>query len=208
MTTLGILGSGSGTNFQAILDAIDAGTLDARIGCVMADVESATILDRARRRDIPAYYVDGAPYRTKLEGQGEDRVLALLEEHKAEWVVLAGFMRMVKGGLLAARPGRILNIHPSLLPAFPGLASWKQALDYGAKVAGCTVHFVDAGMDTGPIILQRTVPILDGDSAESLHARIQEQEHLAYPEALRLAIEGAVRIEGRRVLAVSSDETT
>jgi len=200
MTTLGVLGSGSGTNLQAILDAIGANALDARVGCVVSDVEDAYILERARLHGIPAHYVDGAPYRTKLDGTAEARVVDLLDRYGAQWVVLAGYMRMIKGGVLAARPGRILNIHPSLLPAFPGLAAWRQALEYGVKVTGCTVHFVDAGMDTGPILLQYTVPILDQDTSESLHARIQEQEHLAYPEALRLALGGAVRVEGRRVV--------
>lgn len=200
MTTLGVLGSGSGTNFQAILDAIADGRLDARVGCVISDVEGATILERARAREIPAYYVDGAPYRTKLDGEAEGRVIDLLDRHQADWVVLAGFMRIVKGGLLAARAGRILNIHPSLLPAFPGLAAWRQAWEYGAKISGCTVHFVDGGMDTGPILLQRTVPVLDQDTPESLHARIQEQEHQAYPEALRLALAGSIRFDGRRVV--------
>ena len=115
-------------------------------------------------------------------------------------VVLAGFMRMVKPGLLEAFPQRVINIHPSLLPAFPGLRAWQQALDYGAKVTGCTVHLVDAGMDTGPIILQKTVPVLDDDTPETLHARIQEQEHTAYPEALRRLAAGGLLIEGRRVL--------
>jgi phosphoribosylglycinamide formyltransferase-1 len=115
-------------------------------------------------------------------------------------VALAGFMRIIKPGLLAGFPNRIINIHPALLPAFPGMESWKQALDYGAKVAGCTVHFVDAGTDTGPIILQKVVPVLDGDTAATLHARIQEQEHVAFPEALQLLAEGRVRVEGRRVM--------
>jgi phosphoribosylglycinamide formyltransferase 1 len=200
MTTLGVLGSGRGTNLQAILDAIADGRLAARVGCVISDVEGAYILERARARGIPAYHVDGAPYRTKLEGPAEERVIALLDRHRVEWVVLAGFMRILKAGLLAARAGRIVNIHPSLLPAFPGLEAWRQALVYGVKVTGCTVHLVDGGMDTGPILLQRSVPVLDQDTPESLHARIQEQEHLAYPEALRLALGGAFHIDGRRVV--------
>ena len=201
MKRLGVIGSGSGSNFQAILDAIDRGELDADVVCVLSDVADARILERARARDIPAYYIDGAPFRTKLEGRAEQEAIGLLGEHRVEYVVLAGFMRMVKEGLLGAYPRRIVNIHPSLLPAFPGLAAWEQALDYGAKITGCTVHFVDAGMDTGPIILQKAVPILDDDTPESLHARIQEQEHIAYPEALRLVpSEGRTRLEGARVL--------
>jgi phosphoribosylglycinamide formyltransferase-1 len=196
---IGVLGSGSGSNMQSILDAIVARTLAAELVCVIADVPDARILDRARRHGIAAYYVDPAPYRTKLDGAAETRAISLLREHGVDTVVLAGFMRMVKPGLLAAFPQRVLNIHPALLPAFPGLQAWEQALAYGAKVAGCTVHFVDAGMDTGPIIIQRAVPILDGDSSADLHARIQQQEHEAYPEALRLLAAGRLHIVGRRV---------
>jgi phosphoribosylglycinamide formyltransferase-1 len=199
MLNLGVLGSGRGSNLQSVLDAIAAGRLDARVAVVLADVADAFILERARRAGIPAQAIDCAPFKTKLDGAAEQQVIATLREHQVDTVVLAGFMRMVKPGLLAAFPNRVLNIHPALLPAFPGLAAWKQALDYGARVAGCTVHFVDAGMDTGPIIVQRTVPVLTDDTAESLHARIQEQEHLAYPEALALLAAGRLRVEGRRV---------
>ena len=199
MLNLGVLGSGRGSNLQSVLDAIAAGRLDARVKVVLADVADAFILERARRAGIPAQAIDCAPFKTKLDGAAEQRVIDLLHAHGVDTVVLAGFMRMVKPGLLAAFPNRVLNIHPALLPAFPGLAAWKQALDYGARVAGCTVHFVDAGMDTGPIIVQRTVPVLADDTAESLHARIQEQEHLAYPEALALLAAGRLRVEGRRV---------
>ena len=196
---LAILGSGSGSNMRSILDAIRAGTLDAEVVCVLADVEGAFILERARRAGIPARFLSAAPFKTKLEGPAEDAYIRAIREAGADTVVLAGFMRIVKPGLLAAFPGRVLNIHPALLPAFPGLHSWKQALDYGAKVAGCTVHFVDAGTDSGPIIVQRAVPILEGDTPETLHARIQEQEHLAYPEALRLLAAGRLTLSGRRV---------
>ncbi len=196
---LAILGSGSGSNMQSILDAIRAGTLDAEIRLVLADVEDAFILERARRAGLPARFLSAAPYKTKLEGPAEDAYIHAIREAGADTVVLAGFMRIVKPGLLAAFPGRVLNIHPALLPAFPGLHSWKQALDYGAKVAGCTVHLVDAGTDSGPIIVQRAVPILEDDTPETLHARIQEQEHLAYPEALRLLAAGRLSLHGRRV---------
>ncbi|MBN1270263.1 MAG: phosphoribosylglycinamide formyltransferase [Kiritimatiellae bacterium] len=200
MLSLGILGSGKGSNMQSIIDAIDAGKLDARVVCVISDVEDAFILERARQRGIPAEFVDCAPFKTKLDGKAEQRVIALLQKHNADFIALAGFMRMVKGGLLAAFPHRMVNIHPALLPAFPGLQSWKQAVDYGAKVSGCTVHFVDAGMDTGPIIIQRSVPVRDDDTPETLHARIQEQEHIAYPMALQWIAQGCVRVEGRRVV--------
>lgn len=196
---LGVLGSGAGTNMQSIIDAIDAGTLDAEIKIVLADNPGAKILSRAAARGIRAQYVDCAPWKTKLEGMAEDKCIEMLKEAGVDTVVLAGFMRIVKPKLLAAFPLRVLNIHPALLPAFPGIAGWKQALDYGCKVAGVTVHFVDAGTDTGPIIVQKAVPVLDGDTPETLHARIQEQEHLAYPEALRIVSAGEYRIEGRRV---------
>jgi phosphoribosylglycinamide formyltransferase-1 len=166
---------------------------------VLSDVEDAYILRRARARRLHAEFVSAAPFKTKLEGDAEEKYIGILRERGAEIVVLAGFMRIIKRGLLEAFPNRIVNIHPALLPAFPGMESWKQALEYGAKVTGCTVHLVDAGTDTGPVILQRTVPVLDGDTPESLHARIQEQEHLALPEALQLFAEGRVRMEGRRV---------
>jgi phosphoribosylglycinamide formyltransferase-1 len=199
MLSLAILGSGSGTNCQAILDAIDTGELDARVVCILSDNEDAYILERARQRKIPAEFIDCSPFKTKLDGEAEQHVIERLKMHGADVVVLAGFMRMVKSGLLQAYRGRIVNIHPSLLPAFPGLHSWQQAIEYGVKVTGCTVHFVDEGMDTGPIILQRTVPVEDNDTAESLHARIQEQEHLAYPLALRWIANGKTAIDGRRV---------
>ena len=196
---LGVLGSGAGSNMQSIVDAIEAGTLDADIRLVLADVPDAKILDRAKKHGIPCQYLDCAPWKTKLEGPAEDRCIELLKGAGVDTVVLAGFMRIVKPKLLAAFPNRVLNIHPAMLPAFPGVAAWKQALDYGAKVAGVTVHFVDAGTDTGPIIVQRAVPVLDGDTPETLHARIQVEEHKAYPEALRLLAAGRLRVEGRRV---------
>jgi len=197
---IAILGSGRGSNAQAILDAIEGNRLHARVVCVLSDVENAPILDRARRHGIPAEFVSAAPFKTKLEGEGELRYLEALRRYGAEVVALAGFMRILKQGMLEAFPHRIINIHPALLPAFPGVESWKQALDYGAKVAGCTVHLVDAGTDTGPIVLQKVVPILDDDTPASLHARIQEQEHLAFPEALQWFAEGRIRVKGRRVL--------
>jgi len=199
MLSIAILGSGKGSNAQSILDAIDAGRLDARVVCMISDVADAYILERARKHNIPAEFIDCAPFKTKLDGAAEQRVLETLRRYRADFIALAGFMRIVKAGLLREYAGRIVNIHPALLPAFPGLHSWKQALDYGAKVAGCTVHFVDEGTDTGPIITQRTVPVMDADTPETLHARIQEQEHIAYPQALQWIAEGRVTIAGRRV---------
>ena len=201
MLNIAILGSGKGSNAQAIMDAIAAKTLDAKIACVLSDVADAFILERARQHGIPATHVDCAPFKTKLDGAAEQRVIEILREHKTDVIALAGFMRIIKTGLLTAYAGRIINIHPALLPAFPGLESWKQALDYGVKVAGCTVHFVDAGTDTGPIIVQRAVPVLDGDTPATLHARIQVEEHEAYPAALRLIASGQLRLAGRRVIA-------
>lgn len=196
---LAVLGSGAGSNMQSIVDAIEAGTLDAEIVCVLADVEDAKILERAKRHNIPGQFLSCAPFKTKLDGEAQENYIRVMKEHGADTVVLAGFMRIVKPALLEAFPNRVLNIHPALLPAFPGLHSWTQALDYGCKVAGCTVHFVDAGTDSGPIIVQKCVPVENGDTPETLHARIQVQEHIAYPEALRLLSEGRLRIEGRRV---------
>ena len=197
---LGVLGSGAGSNMQSIVDAIEKGELDAEIKIVLADVEDAKILERGRKHGLRSEYLDCAPWKTKLEGPAEDRCIEILKTAGVDTVVLAGFMRIVKPKLLAAFPNRVLNIHPALLPAFPGVHSWTQALDYGCKVAGVTVHFVDAGTDSGPILVQKAAPVLEDDTPETLHARIQVQEHLAYPEALRIIASGDYRIEGRRVV--------
>lgn len=181
---LGVLGSGKGSNFRAIADAIDRGELNAEVRIVLSDVENAGILDLARARGIRAEYVAPGRFRTKMEPEAEQRLADLLKDAGVELVVLAGYMRMIKAPLLEAFPQRIINIHPSLLPQFPGLAAWEQALAAGVPETGCTVHWVDAGMDTGPIIAQRRVPVLPGDTAETLHARIQEQEHKLYPEVI------------------------
>ena len=187
---LGVLGSGKGSNFKAIAEAIDAGQLNAEVRIVLSDVEDAGILDYARARGIRAEFLAPGRFRTKLEPEAEARLVALLREAGVELVVLAGYMRMIKEPMLEAFPNRIVNIHPSLLPKFPGLASWKQALEAGATVTGCTVHYVDGGMDTGPILAQSEVPVLPGDTAESLHARIQVAEHALYPAVLaKLAAE-------------------
>jgi phosphoribosylglycinamide formyltransferase 1 len=181
---LGILGSGSGSNMQAILDAIDAGTLDARIALVLSDNPGAFILDRARSRGIATGVIDCRGFKTRFPEDAQQETAARLQAAGVELVCLAGFLRLVKTPLLDAFPNRILNIHPALLPAFPGLESWKQALDAGATESGCTVHYVDDGMDTGPIILQESVPVLPDDTPESLHARIQVVEHRLYPAAI------------------------
>ena len=185
---LGILGSGKGSNFKAIAEAIDAGRLNAEVRIVLSDVEDAGILDYARAHGIRAEFIAPGRFRTKLEPEAEARLVRLLQEAEVELVVLAGYMRMIKAPMLEAFPNRIVNIHPSLLPQFPGLASWKQALDAGTAVTGCTVHYVDGGMDTGPILAQSEVPVLPSDTAESLHARIQVAEHTLFPAVLaRLA---------------------
>jgi phosphoribosylglycinamide formyltransferase-1 len=185
MLNLAVFGSGSGSNYQAIAEAIADGRLNARIACVISDVKDAYILERARKLGHPAIYVDCAPFKTKLDGEAEQRAIEIIKQHGGNFIALAGFMRIVKPGLLNAFAGRIINIHPSLLPAFPGLEAGRQALESGAKETGCTVHFVDGGIDTGPIICQRKVPVLPDDTVETLMNRIHQQEHIAYPEALR-----------------------
>jgi phosphoribosylglycinamide formyltransferase 1 len=182
---LGVLGSGSGSNFQALLDAIHAGTLDAEIALVMSDVPDARILERARQAGIPTARIDCQGYAQKFPLASQKLVADAMHAAGAELICLAGFMRLIKRPLLDAFPQRVINIHPSLLPAFPGLEAWKQALDAGVPETGCTVHYVDEGMDTGPIILQENVPVLPDDNEQSLHARIQKAEHRVYPEALR-----------------------
>lgn len=198
---IGILGSGEGTNFQAVADAIAAGTLtDTRIGLVASDRPAAAILAHARAAGVPAEYVDPGSFKTKLDPDGGARYIAALRAHDVELVVLAGFMRIIKADLLDAFAGRIINVHPSLLPAFRGLAAWEQALAYGAKVTGCTVHFVDAKIDHGAILAQAPVPIREDDTPQSLHARIQEQEHRLYPAVLQAFADGRVEIQGRHAI--------
>lgn len=194
---LGVLGSGKGSNFVAIAEAIAAGQLPAEVALVISDVEDAGILGHATERGLPARYLPPGKFRTKLDEDAEAAYLAALREAQVDLVVLAGFMRILKGEFLRAFEGRVVNIHPSLLPSFPGLAAWKQALDYGVKFTGCTVHYVDQGVDTGPIIGQRAVPVLDGDTAESLHARIQVAERELYPAAVTAIARGEVKVRGR-----------
>lgn len=182
---LGVLGSGSGSNMQAILDAIGDGSLNAEIVLVLSDNPEAYILERARKAGIPAEVIDCGGYQTRFPGESQAAVAAKLKSLGVDMVCLAGFMRLVKQPMLDVFPNRILNIHPSLLPAYPGLMAWKQAVEDGATESGCTVHYVDAGMDTGPIILQARVPVLPEDTAESLHQRIQVEEHQLYPAAIR-----------------------
>jgi len=181
---LGILGSGKGSNCRAILEQIAANKLPAEARLVISDVFDAGILDIAREFKVPNIYLPPGTFRTRLEPKAEMEMTRLLREADVDLVVLAGFMRVLKEPMLNAFPQRIVNIHPSLLPKFPGIEAWKQALEAGEKVTGCSVHYVDAGIDSGEIIAQRTVPVLAGDTAESLHARIQAAERVLYPEVI------------------------
>lgn len=197
---LGVLGSGKGSNFVAIAEAITAGKIPAEVGIVLSDIESAGILEHARQRNLPARFIAPGKFRTKLDEDAERAYVAALQESKVNLIVLAGFMRVLKGDFLRAFEGRIVNVHPSLLPSFPGLEAWKQALDYGVKTAGCTVHFVDAGVDSGAIIGQQPVPVLDDDTAATLHARIHAAEHELYPRCVAMIARGEILVQGRRVI--------
>ena len=197
---IGVLGSGKGSNFVAIADALASGKIPAEIAVVLSDVESAGILAHARERKLPAQFIAPGKYRTKLDEDAERAFVFALQNAKVDLVVLAGFMRVLKGDFLRAFEGRIVNVHPSLLPSFPGLEGWKQALDHGVKVTGCTVHFVDAGVDAGPIIGQQTVPVLDNDTAESLHQRIHAAEHELYPRCVAALARREISVAGRRVI--------
>jgi phosphoribosylglycinamide formyltransferase-1 len=196
---IGVLGSGKGSNFVAIADACAAGKIPAEIAIVLSDVETAGILEHARARKIPAKFIPPGKFRTKLEEESERTFVEALRAARVDLIVLAGFMRVLKGDFLRAFEGRIVNIHPSLLPSFPGLEAWKQALDHGVKFTGCTVHFVDAGVDSGAIIGQQTVPVLDNDTPESLHQRIHAAEHELYPKCVAAIASGALIVNGRRV---------
>jgi phosphoribosylglycinamide formyltransferase-1 len=184
MTTLGILGSGAGSNMRAILDAIAAGTLAARVGIVLSDNPDAPILERSRAHGIRAEVIHCGGHRMKFPEEAQEKVARKLKEAGVNLVCLAGFMRLVKNPLLDAFPARILNIHPSLLPAFPGLEAWRQAVEAGVSESGVTVHLVDAGMDTGPILRQERVAVLPDDTPETLHARLQAAEHRLYPATI------------------------
>ena len=193
---LGILLSGRGSNFLALQAAIARGELPAEIALVVSNVAEAPGLARARELGLPAVAL---PHRGLPRAAHEEKVLDALRGAGVEWVCLAGYMRLLSPRLVTAFPRRILNVHPSLLPAFPGLDAQRQALEHGVKVSGCTVHLVDEGLDSGPIVVQRAVPVEDGDTPESLAARILEQEHRAYPEALRRLLTEEWRVEGRRL---------
>ncbi len=194
---LGVLASGGGTNLQAIIDQCQQGLIPAEIALVLSNKPQAGALSRAREAGIPVAVID---HKTFPDREAFDRAMvAALHKVDVDLIVLAGFMRILTPVFLAAFPQRIMNIHPALLPAFPGVNSQRQALEYGVKVAGCTVHFVDPGVDSGPIIIQAAVPVLDDDDEASLAQRILEQEHRIYPRAIQLYAEGRLRIEGRHV---------
>jgi len=198
VTRLGILLSGRGSNFLALHAAIERGELPAEIALVVSNAEDAPGLAKARELGLRAAAI---PHRGEPGRRAhEEKVLAALRGAGVEWVCLAGYMRLLSPDFVAAWPRRIVNIHPSLLPAFPGLDAQAQALAHGVKVSGCTVHLVDEGLDSGPIVVQRTVPVYDGDTAAALAARILEQEHQAYPEALRRLLTEPWEVEGRRLL--------
>jgi phosphoribosylglycinamide formyltransferase 1 len=198
---LGVLASGRGSNLQAIIDAIERGTLQAQVAVVVSNKQDAPALERARRHGLTDVFLDPKPY----AGQPNSReaydhtVLEVLRKHDVELVLLAGYMKIVTPVLIDAYRNRIMNIHPALLPSFPGLNAQKQALDWGVKIAGCSVHFVTEGVDEGPIIIQAAVPVVEGDTTESLSARILEKEHSIYPLAVQWYAEGRLAVEGRRV---------
>lgn len=194
---IAVLASGSGSNLQAIIDEIQSGLLPAELVLVLSDKPQAYALQRAEAAGVATKVLLPEDFASREDYDAE--LVRLLKASGAEAVALAGYMRLVTPVLLQAFPQRVLNIHPALLPSFPGLHGQRQAFEYGVKVAGCTVHFVDEGMDSGPIILQAPVPVLEDDDAERLAARILEQEHIIYPLALRLLAEGKLHIEGRRV---------
>ncbi len=195
---IGVLVSGNGSNLQAMIDRCADGTIPGSVVCVISNTATAFGLERARRHGIPALHLD---HRLFSSREAYDKALVdALREHEVELVCLAGFMRIVTPVLIDAFPNAIMNIHPALLPAFPGLHPQRQALNYGVKVAGCTVHFVDKGTDTGPIICQAAVPVEEGDSEESLAARILVEEHRIYPLSVKLFAEGRLTVEGRRVV--------
>jgi phosphoribosylglycinamide formyltransferase-1 len=201
MRNLGILLSGRGSNFEAIADKVASGALEAKIAVVISNRADAPGIESARRRGLNALII---PSKGMLREEHDREVATALREHQVDLVCLAGYMRLLSPWFVQQFPNRILNIHPSLLPAFPGLDAQKQAFDYGVKVSGCTVHFVDENLDHGAIIVQKTVPVLDTDDERTLAARILQQEHIAYSEAIRIVLGGNYRIAGRRVVTESA----
>ena len=196
-----VLASGRGSNLQAVIDAIEAGRVQAQIVVVISNKKNAVALERARKHGLKDLFVDPKPFAGRPDSREayDQSLLEILQQHEVELVLLAGYMKIVTAVLVNAYANRMMNIHPSLLPSFPGLDVQKKAIDWGCKLAGCTVHFVTEGVDEGPIIIQAAVPILDGDTPDTLAARILVQEHKIYPRAVQLFSEGRLRVEGRRV---------
>ncbi len=195
---VGVLASGRGTDFQSLVDARGRKDLDVDLAVLICNVPGAPVLGRAKRANVPAVTIDHRPF-GKDRDAFEREVIKVLREHRVDLVVFAGFMRIVTATLVQAFPNRIMNIHPSLLPAFPGAHAHRDVLAAGAKVSGCTIHFVDASVDGGPFILQKAVPVLDDDTEQTLEARILEWEHRLLPLAVRLFAEGRLHVDGRRV---------
>lgn len=196
---IGVFASGGGTDLQSIIDACESGKVPARVVVVISDREDAFALERARRYGIPALYLSVGKTGTPAWEEADRKQVAALREHGVQLVCLAGYMRITGPALLEAFPRAVMNIHPALLPAFPGVGVQQMAVDYGVKTAGATVHFADAEFDTGPIIIQAVVPVLDTDTADDLAARILEQEHRIYPQAIKWFAEGRLQVEGRKV---------
>src|SRR6266571_4846683 len=197
-TKVGVLASGRGTDFQSLVDARKSGDMDVDLAVLVCNVPGAPVLDRAKAAGVPAVVVDYRPFGKDREGF-DQAMLKVLRDKRVELVVFAGFMRLVSASFIRAFPDRIINIHPSLLPAFPGAHAHRDAIAAGVKVSGCTIHFVDTSVDGGTIILQKAVPVLEDDTEDSLAARILEQEHIFLPLAVRLFAEGRLHVEGRRV---------
>jgi phosphoribosylglycinamide formyltransferase-1 len=197
---IGVLGSGKGSNFAAIAECAREQAYPAEIALVLSDVETSGILTKAQTAGVPCDYLPPGKFRSKLDDEAEALYIKRLREASVDLIALAGFMRILKAPFLGAFENRVINIHPSLLPAFPGLEAWKQALEYGVKFTGCTVHFVDQSVDTGPIIAQQAVPVLDNDTPETLHARIQEAERILYPATIASLADQKYVVQGRRCL--------
>jgi len=200
MKNIAVLASGRGSNLEAIIKNIENGTLQVNLACVISDNKDAPALQIARDHGSKAIWLDPGPKKTWLLPEFEENYVKTLQEHKTDLLCLAGFMRIIKKPLLEAFKGRILNIHPALLPSFPGLDVQRKAIEYGVKFSGCTVHFVTEDVDAGAIITQAVVPVLDDDTPETLAARILKEEHRIYTEAINLIASGKYRIEGRRVI--------
>ena len=202
MKNIAVLASGRGSNLEAIIKNIENGTLQANLACVISDNKDARALQIARDHGVKAIWLDPGPKKTWLLPEFEEKYVQTLHEHNVALVCLAGFMRIIKKPLLEAFKGRILNIHPALLPSFPGLDVQKKAIDYGVKFSGCTVHFVTEDVDAGAIVTQAAVPVLDDDTPDTLAARILKEEHRIYTEAINIVLSGKYKIEGRRVVKI------